>query len=198
MEVSKETKLVKSVMVTFEFDPTTEEVSNIQCSIDGVEKKKRTTKKKTEVVEELASIPLITLDAAKLVFNNKAVAEMELEYEDRVVIKWDPITPKSKTLIPIIGKDLAFDEEGSGNKVTKSNTVGYKGKQNTILAELGTIFTIEPYKGDIWKLVSTTNPGAVKTIPEAIVESERVEPMLLIDNEDNSEIDETQFQFTVI
>lgn len=197
MEVSKETKTVKQVMVTFEFDPFTEEVSNIQCSVDGVEKKKKTTRKKSEVVEELASSPLITLDAAKLIFNNKAVADMELEYEDRVVIKWYPIAEKSKTLIPVIGKDSAFNEEGSGNKVTKTNTVGYKGKQNVVLAELGSIFTIEPYKGDIWKLVSTTNPGAVKTIKEAIVESEKVEPMLLIDNEDNSEIDETQFQFSI-
>lgn len=198
MEASQEeVKKVKNVIVTFEFDPETESVSNIQCSIDGVVKTKRTTKKKSEVVEELAAIPLITLEANKLVFNNKAVLDMELEYEDRIVIKWDPIAPKSKTLIPIIGKDIAFDEEGSGNKVTKAFTVGYKGKQNTILADLGSVFTIEPYKADTWKLVSTTNPTSSRTIEEAIKVSEKIEPVLLVDNDDESEIDETQFNFTI-
>lgn len=32
-------------------------------------------------------------------------------------------------MIPIIGKDVAFDEEGTGNKVTKSNTITYKENQ---------------------------------------------------------------------
>ena len=46
-------------------------------------------------------------------------------------------------MVPIIGSDIAFDEEGSGNKVTKSNTVTYKGNANTILAEYGTEFSLK-------------------------------------------------------
>ena len=33
-------------IITFNFDPETETVSDVKCSIDGVEKKKKTTKTK--------------------------------------------------------------------------------------------------------------------------------------------------------
>ena len=72
-------------------------------------KKEKTTRKVKDVVEEMSSIALVTLEPNKLVFNNKAVADMGLEYEDRIVIKWEK---KGKQMIPIIGKDLAFNEEG--------------------------------------------------------------------------------------
>lgn len=182
--------MIKNIIVTFQFDTETDSVSNVQCSVDGVEKKKRTTKKKSDVVEEMASSPLITLEPTKLSFNNKAVADMEIEYEDRIVIKWEQ---KDKTLFPIIGKDSAFDEEGSGNKVTKSNTIGYKGKQNAVLAEFGNEFTIEPYKDGLWKLISTTSSNTVKTLEETIKVSEIVEPDLIVDGTDEIEIDEMTF-----
>lgn len=182
--------MIKNVVVTFQFDTETDSVTNVQCSVDGVEKKKRTTKKKSDIVEEMASSPLITLEATKLAFNNKAVADMEIEYEDRIVIKWEK---NGKILFPIIGKDIAFDEEGSGNKVTKSNTIGYKGKQNAVLAEFGDEFTIEPYKDGLWKLISTTTPNTSKTLEETIKSSEAVEPDLIVDGTDDIEIDEMTF-----
>lgn len=183
---------MKNIIVTFQFDPETDTVSNVLCSVDGVEKKKRTTKKKEEVIEEMASQPLITREETKLVFNNKAVADMEIQYEDRIVIKWDKSKDK-KTMFPIIGKDLAFDEEGSGNKVTKTNTIGYKGKQNIVLAEFGEQFTIEPYKTGIWKLISTTNPTTSKTLKDTITKVEKVNADIIIEEGDNLEIDEMQF-----
>ena len=185
---------VKQVIVTFEFDPETELVSNVLCTIDGVEKKKKTTKKKSEVVEEMAKEPLITLETTKLVFNNKAVADMEIEYEDRIVIKWEKKDKTGKQLIPIIGKDIAFDEEGAGNKVTKTNTVGYKGKQNAVLAEFGSIFTIEPYKDNIWKLISTTSPTTSRTLEETVKAVSKVDPILITEEGDNDvEIEELKF-----
>lgn len=184
--------MIKNIIVTFEFDSDTNTVSNVLCSVDGVEKKKRTTKKKVEVVEEMASQPLITREETKLVFNNKVVADMDIQYEDRIVIKWDKSKDK-KTMFPIIGKDVAFDEEGSGNKVTKTNTIGYKGKQNIVLAEFGEQFTIEPYKAGIWKLISTTNPTTSKTLKDTIVAVEKTKSDIIVDSEDDIEIDEMQF-----
>lgn len=186
--------MIKNVIVTFEFDTETEVVSNVQCSVDGVEKKKKTTRKKSDVVEEMASQAIITLEPTKLLFNNRAVADMGIEYEDRIVIKWEK---DGKTLFPIIGKDEAFDEEGSGNKVTKSNSIGYKGKQNAVLAEFGSQFTIETYKEGIWKLISITSPTTSKTLEDTIKSVERVEPDLLIEQGDETEIDELQFTLTI-
>lgn len=184
--------MIKGVIVTFDFDTETELVSNVLCNIDGVEKKKRVTKAKAKVEEEMAAEPLITREETKLAFNNKAIADMGIEYEDRIVIKWEKVK-NTKTVFPIIGKDEAFDEEGSGNKVTKTNTVGYKGKQNVVLAEFGEVFTIEPYKEGIWKLISTTSPTTSKTLEDTIKAVERVEADLITEKDEEIEIDEMQF-----
>lgn len=181
-------EMIKKVNVSFDFDPKTEVASNIVCTINGVEKKKATRSKKVEVVEEMATEPIITLEATKLQFNNKAVADMELEWEDRIVIKWESEKGNKKKLFPIIGKDLAFDEEGAGNKITKTNSIGYKGKQNAVLAEYGNIFTIEPFGDEIWRLVPTTTSvtvAAPKT--EKVVVTTKVEPILVAEPGDEQE-----------
>jgi hypothetical protein len=183
---------MKQVIVSFNFDPETEVVSEVKCVVDGVEKKKKTTKKVKELEEEMANEAIISLEPNKLIFNSKAVADMGLEYEDRVVIKWEK---SGKTMIPIIGKDIAFEEEGTGNKITKSNTITYKGKANAVLAEAGSEFTIEPVKEGIWKLVSTTAPAANEfSLEEVIEKAEETEPDLLVETDEETEIDELTFQ----
>lgn len=184
--------MIKQVIVSFDFDPETELVSGITCTVDGVEKKKRTTKKVKDEVKEMESEPIITLEPNKLVFNNKAVADLGLEYEDRIVIEWMKVG-KSKVMIPTIRKD-----EEAGNKVTKSNTVVCKGKANTVLTEYGTEFTIIPFgeTGDIWKLVSTSGSTIedVSTLEEAIEQAEEIVPELLVDTDEVTEIDELQYK----
>ena len=188
--------MVKQVTVTFEFDPADELVSNLKCFVDGVEKKKtttRSTKKKEEIVMEDEAI--ITLDAAKLIFNNKAVADMELQYQDRVVIKYEKVKG-SKLLIPTITKD---DE--AGNKLTKTNTIAYKGKQNTILAEFGTEFGIESLGGDTWKLVpknagkkAVVEVSKKDTYEDVIAKAEEIDLTIMTEDEENIEIDEMMFK----
>lgn len=187
----------KQVTVTFEFDPAEELVSNLKCFVDGVEKKKTTTrssKKKEDVVMEDEAI--ITLDSGKLLFNNKAVADMELSYQDRIVIKYEKIKG-SKLLIPTISKD---DE--AGNKLTKTNTIAYRGNQNTILAEFGTIFGIESMGGDTWKLISK-NPSIKKevvkvskedTYEDVVAKAEEVDLSIITEDEENIEIEEMMFK----
>ena len=185
--------MIKQISITFDFNTETEEVSNIK-TVGSTEKKTRTTTKKVkDVVEKMANEALITLEPNKLIFNSKAVSDMEIEYEDRIVIKWEK---EGKKMTPIIGKDIAFDEEGTGNKVTKSNSIAYKGKANTVLAELGTEFTIEPLREGVWKLLSTTGGTNedTSTLEEAIEQAEEVEPELLVDTDENNEIDELQFK----
>jgi hypothetical protein len=45
--------------------------------------------------------------------------------------------------VPVIGTDEAFGTKG-GNKLTKTNTISFRGSANEKLAEYGTTFTIEP------------------------------------------------------
>jgi len=183
--------MIKQISITFDFNTETEEVTNIK-TIGSAEKKARTTKKVTDVIEELAGEAIITLDPNKLIFNNKAIADLELEYEDRVVLEWKK-EGKAKLMVPTIRKD---DE--AGNKVTKTNTVVCKGKANTVLAERGTEFTIVPFEEveGLWKLVSTTG-GTVEeslTLEEIIEQAEETEPELLVDTDEITEIDELKYK----
>lgn len=185
--------MIKQITVTFDFNSETEEVSNVKV-VGSSEKKKATTKKIKDVATDNATDSIITLEPNKLIFNSKAISEMEIEYEDRIVIKWEK---EGKKMIPIIGKDLAFDEEGSGNKVTKSNSIAYKGKANAVLSELGTEFSIVAYRDGIWKLVATEE-GAVNaenlSLEQVIESAENVEPELIVEGDEDTEIDELQFK----
>lgn len=188
--------IIKNVIITFDFDPETEKVTNVNCSVDGVAKKKRATTKKADVEEVMAADAIIVLEENKLVFNNKAVAEMGIEYQDRIMIRWEK---KGSIAFPLIGKSIEFDQEESGNKVTKTNTVAYKGKQNIVLAELGTEFFIESYKekpyedSNVWKLMCTDKSDSFKTLEDTIEKVQKTEPLLIITEGDSKEIDEMTF-----
>ena len=165
---------IKKVNVTFDFNVETEEVSNVKCMVDNVSATaKRATTKKAKVVEDNESEPIVRLEANRLAFNTLAVKTLEMEYGDRIVVKYEKFGSKR---IPLIGKDTSFDEEGSGNKVTKSNTVTYRGKANTILTEYGTEFELEQYKGGIYKLVSKDAINTLEELAEAIAEEQEEVP----------------------
>ena len=185
--------MIKQISITFDFDTETEEVSNIKTT-GSVEKKRTTTKKAKDVPTEIAAEALITLESNKLIFNSKTVIDMDINYEDRIVIKWEK-EGENKKMIPIIGKDISFDEEGAGNKVTKSNSIAYKGKANVVLAELGSEFTITPYKEGIWKLVPTTNVTSEENVSlEKIIEAaEQVEAEVIIEGDEETQIDGLKF-----
>ena len=190
--------MIKTLTVTFDFDTESESVSNIKV-VGNSEKKKTTTKKVKDVVTEMATEAIVTLETNKLVFNSKAAADMGLNYEDRVVIKWIS-EGQGKKMIPIVGTDISFEEEGTGNKLTKSNTIAYRGKANAVLAELGNEFTIESYAEGIWKLVATTD-GNVKIenpsneiLDELIAQAENVDADLLVDDENETEISKLTFK----
>lgn len=185
--------MLKQVTVTFNFDPETEMVSDLTCFVDGVEKKKKTTRTvaKKEIVMEDES--LITLEATKLQFNNRCVADMGLEYQDRLVIKYQKIAG-SKKPVPLIAKDVDWDEEGSGNKLTKTNSIIYKGNANKILAEFGTQFGIEKYKEGIWKLIPKNAEATSSTYEDVEQEAEDLDMTILVDDDTTEEIGEIPFK----
>lgn len=187
--------IIKKVVVTFDFDAETDSVKNVECFVDGIEKKKKTTtpkKKKEEVIESNA---IITLESNKIIFNNKALADLKAEAGDRIVIKYEK--SKDGNAYPIIGKDLDFDEEGTGNKITKSGSVSYRGQANTILANYGSEFNLEPYKEGIWKLVSDSQPqfesnDELENFKK--LSSKMEEPEIITEDDDEYEIDAMTFQ----
>lgn len=193
---------IKQVSVTFEFDSETELVSNVHAFVDGIEKKKTTTKKKKKEDEEevMEDVATITREETKLVLNNKAMADMELAAEDRIIIKYEQIA-KGKKKFPVIGSDISWNEEGSGNKITKGKSVAFRGKNNLVLAEYGTTFTLEPYKDGLWKLISLTqleSGGPVsETYEDVVDEAEKLDVTIITEDDDTTQIDELTFNLTI-
>lgn len=193
--------MTKQITVTFEFEPETELVSNLKCFVDGIENKKPTTKRKSpekkEKVVELEDSAIVTLEDNKLVLNNKAVSDLGIKYQDRVLIIYEG---NSKNKYPLIGSDLAFDQEGSGNKITKTNTVSYRGNANKILAEFGTSFNLIPHKEGIFKMESLTTPKIVQEelfkdpTYDNIVNSIKDEDIVLFTKDDEIEVEELAFK----
>lgn len=186
---------VKQVSVTFEFDSETELVSNVHAFVDGVEKKKTTTRKATTKKEKevvLEDEAIVVREDNKLILNNRCANTMSVKTDDRIIIKYEKV---GKARIPVIGTDLSWDEEGSGNRLTKSNTVAYRGKANTILAEYGTNFTLETYKDGLWKLISAEPLNKeLKTLEEVEELAESIEAELLTEDDDTTEIEELTFK----
>ena len=183
--------MIRAITITFDVETETGEVTNVKTQVEGQVKRKTTTTRKKDVVERLEDVSRITREEGKLTFNNKAITTMNLEVGDRVVIKYE----KGKDLLfPVIGTDIVFNEEGSGNKLTKAQTISYKGNQNVVLAEFGDEFTLEEYQENVWKLIPMGNTKVADSIEEAMEVAEKVEPDLLIDDEEIYEIDELTFK----
>lgn len=147
---------------------------------------------KVNKVEE-NSEPLITLDSNKLILTTGAVDLMQICSDCRVDIKYKK---KNKVSIPVIGTDEAFGTKG-GNKLTKTNTISFRGASNEKLSEFGTTFKLEPSedKGIFYMIGDKiSNP-----IPEDSID---IESELDIDslediNIDDDGIDLEKFDFTL-
>ncbi len=179
--------MIRAVTVTFDVNDETKEVTNVKCEVEGqVKRATRTTKKDEVVVLEDTSIMI--REEGKLILNNRMLDTIGAEAGSRINIIYETKSKvKDKGLFPVI----LVDEKG--NKLTKSNTIAYKGNKNVVLAEFGDEFTLEEYKEGIWKLVPTEGSKAVASVEEAIAKAESVEPLLIVDEDDTTEIDEIQF-----
>lgn len=92
--------------------------------------KKKTSKPK----KDESTTPQLILDDNKYYLNAAAIELMQVGPDSKIDIKYEKG-------VPVIGTDEAFGTKG-GNKLTKNNTVAYRGAKNEELAKYGTEFTI--------------------------------------------------------
>ena len=105
---------------------------------------------------------------------------MQVCEDCRIDIKYEK---KGKKAVPIIGTDAAFGTK-AGNKLTKSNTVSYRGAANDKLAAYGTVFKLEPTKNEgIYYLVGNGEPEEMK-VPDEIINIENELDVEMLDNID--------------
>ena len=127
--------------ISFDFDDTTKKVSNLTVTNSTSVTVKRDTTGKA----------IVEVTANKLIISDTALAFLDANPEDRISINYFQES-KEKTF-PVIAKSEYFTDKKAGNKLTKSNTVSFRGNQRTILLEYGTVFELQPFKEHIFKLV---------------------------------------------
>ena len=138
------------INISFDFDPTSYEVTNIKVTSkdrSGLDKvisqmqevapnpKPKTTRKKKEKNEDI-----IKLEDNKIILTQKLLDIIKAEPGDRISIQYKEF---NGVYNPIIAKSEVFADPEAGNKLTKSMTVSYRGKQREELAIYGEEFTFE-------------------------------------------------------
>ena len=109
---------------------------------------------------------LVLLDN-KYMLTQSAIELLGVSPGDQIDIKYEK---QGNLLVPVIGSNTNFGTK-SGNKLSKSNTVSYRGSANEKLATYGTVFKMEPTEEDgIFYLVGNKEDDP---IPDEIVDIEK-------------------------
>ena len=124
--------------VSFEFDEESKAVTNVKVI-------------KVPSKYDNIDLPIVEIGDSKLIISPKAVSLLAAHCGDRIAVNY--IQKSNELTIPIIGKAEVFSDPENGNKLTKSNTVSFKGTQKTILSKYGQLFKIEEYKPGMFKMI---------------------------------------------
>ena len=190
------------VLFTYEQDDETGEVKVINREVvndDLPKPKKKTSAPKKSKADENPE-PELTLEDNKYCLNTAAIELLGVEAEDRIDIKFEK---RDKVRVPVIGCNTAFGTQG-GNRLTKSNTVSYRGKNHDLLEEYGTVFSFkETDKEGIYELVGDKpipeekEDENIKIVDEDVEEIGRPEDLVGIVDGDATEIsaDDIDFNF---
>ena len=176
------------ILFHYEVNEQTGEITYIGKEEISVDTKATKSATKTSTKASAAKVdanpdPIITLDSNKLILTQGAVDLLQVCADCRVDIKYKK---KYKKAVPIIGTDAAFGTK-SGNKLTKSNTVSYRGAANEKLSAYGTTFKLEPTEDKgIYYLVGD-KVQEENSVPDEIID---IENELDIESLDNINIDE--------
>jgi hypothetical protein len=95
--------------------------------------------------------PIVEVKENKLVLSPKAISMLQSVHGDRISINY--VQDGNELTFPIIGKSSVFADQDSGNRLTKSNTVSFRGFQRDLLLKYGTIFILEEFRDNIFRLV---------------------------------------------
>ena len=96
--------------------------------------------KNITVVDYNVDEATVTVANNKLVLSKEAVKALGGVAGDRITINY--CTVDSETTFPVIGKSECFGDSTGGNRLTKSNTVSFRGVQRDILLEYGSFFKL--------------------------------------------------------
>lgn len=122
--------------VSFEFDPKTKKITNLLIQ---------------DQPEINIALPTIRIEDNKLIFSKSAIELIGVKVGERIAINY--WTVNNQETFPVIGKSSVFGDSDNGLKLTKSNTIAFRGQNRTSLLMYGSIFLIESFKDNMFKLV---------------------------------------------
>jgi hypothetical protein len=189
------------VLFTYEQDDETGEVKVLNREVvnDDLPKVKKTSSSKKSKADENPE-PELILEDNKYVLNSAAIELLGVDVDDRIDIKFEK---RDKVRVPVIGCNTAFGTQG-GNRLTKSNTVSYRGKNHDLLEEYGTVFSFkETDKEGIFELIGDKpipeqkEDDNIKIVDEEVEEIGRPEDLIGTVDADATEIkaDDIDFNF---
>lgn len=167
------------------------ETKLINRSVDNSNFKQIKSSKQINVSDK----PTLSLEDNKYILSPAAVELMRLSEDSRLDIRYEQNKDGD---IPIIYEVL---NGKGGNKITKSNTVSYRGDKNKELAKRGKEFNIvsHPQKQNVFMLISDSKPIQLVEDNNIKIEGDESEDIPfdldLEDLVDNTEIDSSFFKF---
>ena len=128
--------MIIKLLCTFDFNPETNEYKPIG------EPEVVKSARKQSITEESSEPQLILLDN-KYSLNSAALELLNVAAGDKIDIRYQII---ENINYPIIGSSTSW-KSTSGNKLTKSSTVSYRGKANEMLSTFGDTFDLTSWSG---------------------------------------------------
>ena len=133
------------ILFHYDVNPTTGEITFIgkeEVTVDTSKKSTSTSKVSTSTATETlgGDTPKLVLEDSKYLINPAAASALGAVAGDTIHVHY---RKHGDAMVPSIGKSERLGVK-SGNKLTKTLTVSYRGAANTKLSEYGTEFTFEP------------------------------------------------------
>lgn len=125
--------------ISFDFNEETQKISNLKVL--------KETEKKLD-----NDLPIVKVEDNRLLLTKKAIELLEATYGDRINVNY--VQVNNETTFPVIGKAFVFSDPDAGNKLSKTDSISFRGIQRTILTKYGQMFKIEEYKPGMFKMIS--------------------------------------------
>lgn len=143
--------------ISFDFDETTNSVTNVKVV-------------KTASKFENLDLPIVELGDSKLIMSPKAIELLSAQIGDRISVNY--IQKNNELTFPVIGKSGVFTDKEAGNKLSKTNTVSFRGSQKTCLSQYGNLFKLEALRPGVFKMVKIEESELSEADPEFKEETE--------------------------
>lgn len=121
--------------ISFDLDEVTKKISNLKV---------------VSVSKEILESPTLEVLDNKLKLSKAAIDLLKVKVKDKIAVNY--WTVDNELTFPVIGKAESFTDCNGGNALTKTGTVSYRGQQRDVLLEYGSLFTIEIFKDDMFRL----------------------------------------------